>query len=223
MTRKRAITAREQSIDCVEPYINPTGDESKKIALLDLTRLYDADPWRFYHNGVHLKEMTDFLLENIDLVNDPEIVFGAALGHDSVYEPWLYRGGLNEKLSENRTETILSPHYDARKIGKMCMYIAATAKHPTNTTDSDLALFLDADMRILAAEPERFEEYEDGIRSEFTYKGTFSSAQFKKGRYQFLSGMKDQRIFRTELAQDLYEERAHQNIAMMALKYGQES
>ncbi len=211
----------EPLLNRLETYLTPDNGNYAEIwpNLINLTQLYERDPWRSYHNVKHLEEMVNFLIASEKELKNPTAIFAAVLGHDSVYEPWLYGGGINEDLSAKRTEYFLMPHYGQDLAGVVSAYIRATAAHPVDVVDTDLAYFLDADMSILAADSERFEEYEHGIYKEFTWLGTIARKEYLEGRLNFFKSIESERIFITEIAQDMYEERAHRNIGRMALKH----
>ena len=72
-----------------------------------------------------------------------------------------------------------------------------TARHghwQPGQADADAALFLDCDMAILAAAPERFDAYDAAITQE--YRGKLPAWMFRHYRRRFLRGLLDApRIF----------------------------
>lgn len=210
-------------VDCLEPYLVPDSGNFEDIrpALTALALPYEVEPWRFHHTIVnHLQEKAAFLIEHVDSLQFPEVVFGASPGHDVPYYPWLYNPslgvrGVNEIQASHLTQQLFQPHFKTWVVSRMGSYIEATAGHPNDVEDGDLAHFLDSDMLVLGSAPDRFERYEADICSEFTWLGNVTRKQYLLGRLAFFNSQKDKRIFCTEVAQDLHEAQAHQNIAEM--------
>lgn len=219
----------EQYVDSVQAHLTPDDNDFEAVrpVVTALVLPYALEPWRFHHTVAHLEEKAQFLTENIDSLRSPRVVFGASVGHDNLYQPWLYNAALgtsavNEKQSSRITKLLLSPYFPSEEVDKMAAYIEATAEHPSDVNDSDLAHFLDSDMLVLGAEEERFERYEDDIFKEFTWLGTVDRRAYLMGRLAFFASIQPRRVFCTEVAQDLHEAKAHKNIGAMALRHQRE-
>lgn len=209
-------------VDSLERYLTPDygSFEDARPNLIELIRPYEDEAWRRHHNLPHLGEMAEHLLPVVHQLNDPAAVFGSVLGHDSNYEPRLWKKkGANEELSRLRSEYFIQPHYTPQRIRKIGHYIMATVEHPNDIDDLDLAEFLDADMSVIGAPEGRYLEYADAIMEEYVTYGGLPKRAFLEGRIKFLRNFDaKQRIFITERAQDLYEAQAHHNLGAEALK-----
>ena len=144
---------------------------------------------RHYHTLRHLDEMLDLLNAHRAAVQDPLAFELAIYYHDLIYDP-LRRD--NEAKSAAAARRLLTEVREADaeggctvplvdQVGEM---IEATAAHAPNE-DSDTALFLDIDMAILGAPPERYDEYARQVRKEYwMYPGPI----YRKGRRKALEG-----------------------------------
>lgn len=141
---------------------------------------------RHYHNLKHLLFIQKALAPHSGQMHNPEAVHLAILFHDIVYDTRLDHYGLNEQQSIHHLwEQIKTFAPESLRIDQKAStdasitlaseLIAATKKHAI-TSDwllanpnrvSDCALFLDADLSILAADEAALLEYDQGIREEF--------------------------------------------------------
>jgi predicted metal-dependent HD superfamily phosphohydrolase len=157
----------------------------------ELVSRYD-ERWRHYHTAAHLLDMAGFLIEVADDLDNPQTVFWATTGHDSIYLP-KNTGGMNERLSGALTGGLVMPYLPAEEVRAIDRYICATADHGWDGKDMDLAYFLDADMKILGAPAEEFDEYDANIRLEYDI---FKDEVYRPGRAAILKGFYDQpRLF----------------------------
>ena len=180
------------------------------------------EPWRRHHTVSHLGDVVGFLLENIADLKNPRATLWTAIGHDSIYIPQLEVGnsGLNEELSARVTETPLAgrlpnePDEEARQVGS---HIRASATHKWDGEDTDLAYFLDGDLKILGAVPDEFEAYDEHIREEFWFvEQTIYDAERKR----ILRGLYDrERLFITDVAHRLFEEQAKTNLENRLIRF----
>ena len=92
---------------------------------------------------------------------------------------------------------------------KVIEFIAETKNHSLSKDyDFELDLFLDMDMQIVA--DENWEDYENKIRKEYCF---VDETEYKNKRKQFLQGLVNKnRIFRTQIYYDTYEQIAKNNI-----------
>ena len=212
----------ESFINTVEPYLKPESGhfEDARPSLVQLIRPYEHESWRGHHNLIHLSDMAEYLMSIAHELEDPATVFGAMLGHDSNYEPWLWNvKGANEELSRARSDYFLLPHYSPQRVLKIGHYIMATIEHPNDSKDSDQADFLDADMSVTGAPEERNQQYADGVMEEYVVWGGVPEKVFREKRINFLKGLDNKRVFITERAQDLYEAQAHRNFGAEILRH----
>lgn len=165
----------------------------------DLVRRY-GEAHREYHNLEHLTEVLEQFVEHQDQWRRPNEVYLACLFHDAIYSP-LRKD--NEERSAQLAATQLSSAPGASWVDPALVVslILQTSRHGsvTGAIASDEALFLDCDMAILGAPPERYRRYSAAIAKEF---GAVPSFLFRGKRARFVSRLlAADRIFMTDVYQ----------------------
>lgn len=161
---------------------------------------------RAYHTLQHLYECL-VLLDSIrpDL-NDAHAVVLALWFHDAVYDP---QAKDNELKSAELFEQYLAQDLSIDIVQKIKRWIVATQKHEA-TDELDLQFLLDIDLAILAASPERFEEYEQQIQQEYAWvEPEIYSIKRKEVLAHFYQA---EPLYQTEYFQQNFEQRAKQNL-----------
>lgn len=167
-----------------------------------------AEPHRHYHTIEHIASLLRLLDEHGHEVMDHDAMVLAILFHDIVYDPVRHD---NEEASAGvAAERLAQLDLPDRLIIKVRRYILAT-RHGESAgaiDDTDLALLLDLDLSVLAAEPSLYRAYAQAIRREYAH---VPDELYRSGRRQVLEGfLARERIFRTELH---WEEAARANLA----------
>jgi predicted metal-dependent HD superfamily phosphohydrolase len=162
---------------------------------------------RHYHTVQHLEEMLD-AWATVPW-EDPVASWVAVVLHDAVY---VVGAADNEARS-----AALVPGWVARfaaepvDVERVQRLILETARHGDHgPLDADTACFVDCDMAILAAGPERFAAYEAQVRRE--WEPVVGSAAYEVGRRRFFAGVVGRRVFQSERFAGL-EARAQANLA----------
>lgn len=170
------------------------------------------EPHRSYHDLRHLAAV----LEALDAVAAPTMpspeALLAAWFHDAVYEG---RADVDEedsaRLAEERLPAVgLDPGMTAH----VAAMVRATAGHldPSagHVVDTPTAQLLDADLSILGAAPERYDDYARGVRAEHP---DVPDDAFRAGRTRVLRTLLDRpQLFRTARGRSLWEEAARRNL-----------
>src|SRR5690606_3199839 len=146
----------------------------------DLAALYDASD-RHYHSMSHVEDLLRLAERHADLIDDAAEMEAAIWFHDAILDT--HRND-NEARSADLARDWLAPRAGADSIGRIALMIEATASHtlPQDVSDdlrARIALFLDMDLSILGAEPERFDAYEADVRKEY---GWVPQAAWREGR-----------------------------------------
>ena len=190
-------------------------------------------PHRAYHHSGHLSQMLtdlDRLYAHRTQGSTPLVLILAAWFHDAVYEG---APGEDERRSEQLASTSLEPLVTAgllteQELQMVSLLVRATATHelpesadlPAGYEPTDIQLFLDADMAILAADSARYRRYLRGVRSEYAH---FDDEAFRIGRTTFLrSILGRERIFLSEEALKLWEEHARANLCTELSEWGRD-
>ncbi|ENV62928.1 hypothetical protein F949_01770 [Acinetobacter junii NIPH 182] len=161
---------------------------------------------RAYHTLQHLYECL-VLLDSIrpDL-KDAYSVELALWFHDAIYDP---QAKDNELKSAELFEQYLSQDLSIDIVQKIKRWIVATQKHEA-TDELDLQFLLDIDLAIIAASPERYEEYEQQIQQEYAWVDTeVYSIKRKEVLTHFYQ---TEPLYQTEYFQHSFEQRAKMNL-----------
>ncbi|NUP04829.1 MAG: hypothetical protein HOW73_02080 [Polyangiaceae bacterium] len=142
---------------------------------------------RAYHDVEHLGEMLTRCSEVARDVGwkQPTEVFLATLFHDAIYEP-LAKDNEAKSAALARKHIAEDPRLAPVDVDFVARLVEATAghgAHPPSTVDEDEGLFLDADMAILGATPERYRRYVTDVRREY---GVVPEEAFVAGRAAFV-------------------------------------
>ncbi|MGA6135311.1 metal-dependent hydrolase [Acinetobacter dispersus] len=161
---------------------------------------------RAYHTLQHLYECL-VLVDSIRAdLNDAHAVALALWFHDAVYNP---HAKDNELKSAELFEQYLAQDLSIDIVQKIKQWIIATQKHES-TNELDLQFLLDIDLAILAASPERFEEYEQQIQQEYAW---VDPDVYSIKRKQVLAHFyQTEPLYQTEHFQQSLEKRAKSNL-----------
>jgi predicted metal-dependent HD superfamily phosphohydrolase len=164
-------------------------------------------PDRHYHTLQHLTECLDLFESAIELATHPAEVEMALWFHDAIYDT---ASKDNEAQSAQWASNELSKAgVLPASIDRIHALIMATC-HTSLPTTSDECLLVDIDLAILGASTERFAEYEQQIRTEYSF---VPEPIFNQKRQEILQGFLDRStIYNTQYFQDKLEFRARQNI-----------
>lgn len=168
-----------------------------------------AEPHRAYHDQRHLTEMLDTIDQLADEASDPDSVRLAAWFHDAVYDPQA-PAGANEESSAQLAEAELAAYgLESGQIAEVGRLVRLTASHTATDGDSNGAVLCDADLRILAADRHRYDEYTAAVRREYAH---VPDNDFSRGRAAVLEKLGEGRIFTTRAARRLWERPARHNL-----------
>jgi predicted metal-dependent HD superfamily phosphohydrolase len=196
----------------------PAGIEfdDNDLFLKTITNAYSA-PERGYHNLKHISEMLKLWRTYVQYLDRPLEVYLAIMFHDSIYDVRLSE---NEAASAEFARAYLTEHMLTKGIDieHVCYLINLTAQHgklDPSKLDETTKLFLDFDMAIMAADRERFIEYEQGILKEYSNK--FSTQAYLNGRIHFLTSRYPQgkKIYLSARFLVLFQKKAEENIQFL--------
>lgn len=182
------------------------------VAWNDLETRY-REPHRRYHD---LRHATAVARDSADLAHefglsrrDQAVVAVAAWTHDVVYDA---RPGEDEQASAAwaRTELANAGVPDA-DIARAEGLVLATMKHEAPEDDLLATALLDADLAVLGAAPEVYEEYASGVRQEYSI---YSDEDWRAGRIAVLENLLTRpSLYRSEIARIRWESAARVNLA----------
>ncbi|MDN5743841.1 MAG: hypothetical protein L0H31_01825 [Nocardioidaceae bacterium] len=180
------------------------GADSLRAALLAAY----ADPARGHHGLDHLREVLERLgeLAAVGTPFDAVAVQLAAWFHDAVYD--------GERDSEERSaawaEDALPPYLDAAAVAEVARLVRLTEHHRPGEEDPNGHALSDADLWILAADPDRYATYVAAVRREYTQ---LSDDVFAAGRAEVLRALLDKpHLFHTAYGAAAWEQPARTNV-----------
>ncbi|WP_195908958.1 hypothetical protein [Microlunatus sp. Gsoil 973] len=179
----------------------------------DLVRRY-GEPQRHYHGLSHLTAVLDRVEDFATAKHDLFMVRLAAWFHDAVYA--IPPGQISNEEASARLaiRTLGRSGFEQEEIGEIARLVRLTEGHHPSGSDPDGELLCDADLAILAAEPEAYRHYVDQVRREY---GRLSDGEFATGRLHVLLRFGGREVFRTQSARVL-EPAAQHNLATEALE-----
>ena len=164
--------------------------------------------WKFYHNLNHVYSFVNLFEKYNKFINNYKNEFLISIYfHDIIYIP-------SRNDNEEESINMFNKFYNEVQPNnlnkeKVIEFIAETKNHSLSKDyDFELDLFLDMDMQIVA--DENWEDYENKIRKEYCF---VDETEYKNKRRQFLESLVNKnRIFRTQIFYDTYEQIAKNNI-----------
>jgi len=157
-----------------------------------------------YHDLLHLTEV----LDRLDLMSasgaafDTTTVALAAWFHDAVYDG----SPDDEERSAQWAERALPAAY----AGEVARLVRMTVHHRPADDDPAGSALSDADLGILAAPTERYDDYVAGVRADFAH---VAEADFRSGRAAVLRDLAAREtLFHTPQARELWESSARANL-----------
>jgi predicted metal-dependent HD superfamily phosphohydrolase len=166
-----------------------------------------TEPHRKYHTLQHLDECLAHFDESRQLAAHPAEVELALWFHDVVYKK---TGKDNEEKSADWLRMVARGQgLDEQSLKRLYDLVMVT-KHDAVPQDQDARLLVDIDLGILGANPQRFDEYEQQVRKEYTHvPGFLYRSARRKVLNQFLSR---RQIYSTDHFRQ-FEQQARENLA----------
>lgn len=171
---------------------------------------------RHYHDTRHLTEVLERLDELAEdgLAFDRSTVALAAWFHDAVYD--------GERDAEERSaawaEDTLPALIGAPGAGEVARLVRLTEEHLPEEEDVAGCALSDADLGILAAAPDRYDEYAASVRREYTH---LTDEEFRAGRAQVLESLlAKETLFHTPYARERWERPARLNVERELARLG---
>ena len=171
-----------------------------------------SESQRHYHSLQHLAECLALFEAFRPLAEHPGEVGLALWFHDAVYD---VKADDNELRSAQWAhEALQAQGASAEQLQRVDALIMATCHLASETVQDegpDAALLLDIDLSILGADPARFAEYEQQVRSEYAWVPSFFYGLKRREILQRFA--RRERIYQTPALHQLLEERARANLA----------
>jgi predicted metal-dependent HD superfamily phosphohydrolase len=204
------ITWWTQDVTALSPRADATEVATTGADLLERW----TEPQRRYHSTRHLVEMFWALEDLTDAgeLADDEAALGrvAAWLHDAVYDPKAVVGA-NETASAELAEALLPRvRFDRDRTTAVVELVRMTADHAVRRDSALQRAFHDADLWILAASEQRFDEYCGQVREEYAW---VPDDEFRAARSRILQDLVGtDGIYLTDYARQHWEGPAQANL-----------
>lgn len=167
------------------------------------------EPHRQYHNLEHVKHLFEQWATSRNQMQRPDLIAWAIWFHDLIYEPLRHD---NEYQSALKAVQVLQQlDLGEWEIDTVRQHIEDTKSHEPSRESIDSQIFLDMDLSILGASPDRYAMYTRQIREEYR---DVPEEIYRAGRKQVLARfLQREHLFFTPLYHQRYEKKARHNIA----------
>ncbi|WP_200807372.1 hypothetical protein [Demequina sp. NBRC 110053] len=140
-------------------------------------RLLDrwSEPERRYHDVSHLVDLLQHVDELHQEAHDVHAVRLAAWYHGAIFDAdesaaYAHRGGEDETASaEVAREDLAALGLPEEAVDRVAAMVAGLARHAAPTESVDAAVLSDADLAILASDPQRYRLYLERVREEYAH------------------------------------------------------
>jgi predicted metal-dependent HD superfamily phosphohydrolase len=173
-----------------------------------------AEPHRRYHGPQHLVEMF-WALEELEAAGSigsrqTALARVAAWFHDAVYDPAAPAGANESDSAELASRALRALGMGGEDVATVCALVTVSAEHRL-PADGLHAAFHDADLWILAAPEDRFDEYCTQVREEYA---AVPDPEYASGRTAVLTPfLRRESVYATAHGQAAWEERARRNLS----------
>lgn len=190
-------TGVHMSLSTIPPWLVPSfaravagvgGTASSQEVEATARRLLERwnEPERSYHGVSHLVDLLQHVDELQQETHSPHAVRLAAWYHGAVFDAaesaaYAHRGGEDEAASAELAREELTQLGVAQKcVDAVVAMVAGLARHSTPADGGDSAVLSDADLAILASDPQRYRQYLHKVREEYSHIPAHDYLQARK-------------------------------------------
>ena len=166
-----------------------------------------GEPQRHYHTLQHLSEAFAGLAPVLAHCQQPGAVELAMWFHDAVYDP---KAKDNEKKSASWASRVLREQGASAEVIALVQQFIMDTQHHAQPQLPDAQILVDVDLSILAASAERFAEYEQQVRAEYSWVPQFLYSY--KRREILQTFLERESIFSTDYFRERIEAAARRNL-----------
>ena len=172
-------------------------------------------PERAHHNLKRLIAVLARVDELAPETHDPDVVRLAAWYHGAAFDAapqhtYAHRGGVDEAASAELARTELAElGVPAPVVQRVSSLILGIARHSAPKDDIDAQALCDADLGILASEPQRYAAYRKQVRAEYAH---IPQADYVRARLAIVTKLLGRpHLYQSPMAQD-WEDAARENL-----------
>jgi len=183
------------------------------------------EPGRHFHNVRHLVDLLQRVDELQQETHNAHAVRLAAWYHGAIFSSdeasaEAHKGGEDENASAEFARIELTNlGVPEKAIAAVETMVRALTRHTRNPDSSDCAVLCDADLAVLASEPQRYREYIRDVREEYSHIPDRKFLEARKSIVNKLLGR--QQLYASPLGAS-WELRARQNLAAEASRIDKE-
>ncbi|MFM2417108.1 MAG: hypothetical protein RL385_1831 [Pseudomonadota bacterium] len=174
------------------------------------------EPQRHYHTLQHVHELLARLEELRTHAERPDLMHWAIWFHDAIYDP--ARADNEHQSAELAAASLRALGLAQQDVARVVGMVEATAGHRWLDAEPDTALFLDLDLAILGAPPERYASYVAQVQAEYAF---VPAPIFRAKRTAVLRDFLGRaRLYFTEAGHQRFDTQARINLAAELEGYG---
>lgn len=176
-----------------------------------------SDEHRHFHNLRHLASVLHRVDELAEETHEPELVRLAAWYHGAVFSAErkvadaAYGGEQSTASAVLAHDQLVALGVPERAADRVADLVNAIVRHAPDPADFDAAVLNDADLAMLAAEPQRYKEYKAAVRAEYAHIPT---EDYLRARIRVIERLLARRSLFLSPLGAAWEEPARQNLDM---------
>jgi len=165
------------------------------------------EPQRGYHNLKHIQETLSDFEDVKEMLQNPLEVQMAIWYHDIIYDSTKQD---NEEVSARIALNAAQKFGLGDSFGKRVHDLIIVTKGHLPSDNPDSRYLIDIDFGILGKDESRFDEYEQGIRKEYSQ---YPDKMYNYGRAEILKGFLERDfLYQTDYFREKYEANARKNL-----------
>ncbi|MFE7504914.1 hypothetical protein [Promicromonospora sp. NPDC057488] len=176
-----------------------------------------ADEHRHFHNLRHLAAVLHRVDELAEETHEPDLVRLAAWYHGAVFNAERKVADASQG-GEQTTASAMLAHDELTRLGvperaadRVAALVNAIVRHAPDPADFDAAVLNDADLAMLAAEPQRYKDYKSAVRAEYAHIPT---GDYLRARIRVIERLLARKSLFLSPMGAAWEEPARQNLDM---------
>lgn len=176
-----------------------------------------ADENRHFHNLRHLASVLHRVDELAEETHEPDLVRLAAWYHGAVFNAERKVADASQGGEQTTASAVLA-HEELIGLGvpsraavRVAALVNAIVRHAPDPTDFDAAVLNDADLAMLAAEPQRYKDYKSAVRAEYAH---IPAEDYLRARIRVIERLLARRSLFLSPMGAAWEEPARQNLDM---------